>query len=149
MQTVVQLLLERGADPNHQISDGRTPLALAAIGGNVLLAQMLLDAGADPDPEINWTRHGEDETGTRLQFAAISSRNEAGTIVKLLFQYCAKCRDIGNIANHEILFTAAKNAGARVVRAFLEQGSVLEPEAMDTIAAVYCYVRWDPQAPEK
>ncbi|KAF4180774.1 hypothetical protein CNMCM8927_008042 [Aspergillus lentulus] len=120
--SVVQLLLERGADPNHQIYDGRTPLALAVIGGNVSLVKMLLDTGADPGSEINWRQYGEDETWTPLQFVAISSRNEAGAIVKLLFEYSAKCRDIDNISNHEVLFAAAKNVRAGVVRAFLEQG---------------------------
>ncbi|KAF7133987.1 hypothetical protein CNMCM5793_005513 [Aspergillus hiratsukae] len=78
---VVQLLLERGADPNHQMSDGRTPFALAVLGGNVSLVKALLDAGADPDSEINWMGYGEYESWTPLQFAAISSRNEAGAIV--------------------------------------------------------------------
>jgi ankyrin repeat protein len=126
--SVVQLLLERGADPNHQIYDGRTPLALAVIGGNVSLVKMLLDAGADPDSEINWRQYGEDETWTPLQFAAKSSRNEAGAIVKLLFEYSAKCRDIDNISSREVLFAAAKNARAGVVRAFLEQGFCSETE---------------------
>ncbi|RHZ55338.1 hypothetical protein CDV55_100729 [Aspergillus turcosus] len=120
--SVVQLLLERGADPNHQISDGRTPLALAVLGGNPSLVKALLDAGADPDSEINWMRYGEYERRTPLQFAAISSRSEAGAIVKLLFEYSAKCRDIDNISSHEVLFAATKNARAEVVRAFLEQG---------------------------
>jgi ankyrin repeat protein len=120
---VVELLLERGADPNHQISDGRTPLALAVLGGNASLVKALLDAGADPDAEINWMQYGgEYESWTPLQFAAISSRDEAGAIVKLLFEYSAKCRDSDNISSHEVLFTAAKHARAGVVRAFLEQG---------------------------
>ncbi|GIK04399.1 hypothetical protein Aspvir_008482 [Aspergillus viridinutans] len=120
--SVVQLLLERGADPNLQMYDGLTPLALAVLRGNVSSVKLLLDAGADPDTEINWRKHGEVETWTPLKFAAISSGNETGAIVRLLFEYSAKWGDIDNISSHEALFAAAKNAKAGVVRAFLEQG---------------------------
>ncbi len=45
-QRLVQLLLERGADPSRGNAHGWTPLHQAAYGGRVDLAEMLLAAGA-------------------------------------------------------------------------------------------------------
>ena len=45
---VVQLLLDKGAQPN-EINEYTTPLHLAAIGGHKELVQLLLQRGADPN----------------------------------------------------------------------------------------------------
>ena len=45
---VVQLLLDRGADPNKADQLGRTPLVWSKTKGHKELAQLLLDRGADP-----------------------------------------------------------------------------------------------------
>ena len=46
---LVELLLERGADPNRGNAHGWTPLHQAGYGGNTEMARMLLAAGARPD----------------------------------------------------------------------------------------------------
>ena len=46
---IVQLLLERGADPARGNAHGWTPLHQAAYSGRVDLAEMLIDAGAPTD----------------------------------------------------------------------------------------------------
>jgi len=51
---VVDLLVKRGADPNHRDNDGKTPLILALEKGDRLMAKLLLSRGADvnmPDAE--------------------------------------------------------------------------------------------------
>ena len=51
---VVQLLIERGADPNWQHGSGMTPLSLAAAKENSNVVRVLLDAGADPNKTGRW-----------------------------------------------------------------------------------------------
>ncbi len=47
-QTVVALLLARGANPNIQSNDGSTPLHFAVAGGHGAMTEMLLQSGSNP-----------------------------------------------------------------------------------------------------
>ena len=46
---VVQLLLDHGADPNQAITDGWTPLHIAAYKGDIDVVKLLLHRGANPN----------------------------------------------------------------------------------------------------
>ena len=46
---IVEMLLERGANPNLARSDGCTPLYMATQEGKKEIVKMLLDAGVDPN----------------------------------------------------------------------------------------------------
>jgi uncharacterized protein len=50
-QSIAQLLLERGAEPNTADNDGVTPLWIAAGNGDVEMAQLLLAHGANPNAD--------------------------------------------------------------------------------------------------
>ena len=47
-KAAVQLLLERGSNPNLQRQDGTTALMEACLGKHLAIVKMLLDYGADP-----------------------------------------------------------------------------------------------------
>jgi len=66
---VVRILLQRGADVNHQDKEGDTPVHGAAWVGNLQILQMLLDAGANPNVK---NKLG----GTPLMWAASYGQNE-------------------------------------------------------------------------
>lgn len=46
--SIIQLLIEHGADPNALDDTGSTPLHWAAFGGQMQTVKLLLQAGADP-----------------------------------------------------------------------------------------------------
>jgi len=46
--SLVGLLLQRGADPNHRSHDGKTAVRLSAIEGHREVVRALVKAGADP-----------------------------------------------------------------------------------------------------
>ena len=71
---VVQLLLERGAEPNIANSCGDTPLLKAAYRGHNDVVQLLLDEGADPN-KVNT------EGATPLLWAAAHGKKD---VVRLL-----------------------------------------------------------------
>jgi len=46
---IAELSLERGADPNIQDNNGRTPLHIAAMYGHPEVVKLLFEHGADPN----------------------------------------------------------------------------------------------------
>jgi hypothetical protein len=64
---VVQILLERGADPTVQDKDGQTPFHFASLKGDVEVIRMILEQGADPTVQDKHGRtpfHIASRTGT-------------------------------------------------------------------------------------
>ena len=66
--TIVQLLLEAGADPRARDDDGLTPLHRGAVNNNPVVTLHLLAAGADPNAPDN-------EGYTPLHYSAAQGRN--------------------------------------------------------------------------
>lgn len=58
LERTVQVLLFKGANPNHLDLDEGTPLSCAAGNGNGRIIQMLLEAGSDPNMWHRKTRKG-------------------------------------------------------------------------------------------
>ena len=71
---VVQLLLDRGADPNMADQDGFTPLFFAVQDGFIDVVQTLLDRGAEPNM-VNHDGH------TPIEWAATDGHED---VVRLL-----------------------------------------------------------------
>jgi len=63
--TMVQLLLDAGADPNLRTKKGMTPLMGAALVGDGLSAEKLLKAGADPTVKDSYGDTAESESCDR------------------------------------------------------------------------------------
>jgi hypothetical protein len=63
--TMVQLLLDAGADPNLETKKRMTPLIAAAMFGDVLGAEALLKAGADPTVKDDYGNTAESESCDR------------------------------------------------------------------------------------
>ena len=56
---MVELLLERGADPDAENRDGNTPLLFASVRGHWPIVEALARAGADPDVRTHVSALGE------------------------------------------------------------------------------------------
>ncbi len=78
--SMIETLVENGADPNVTITTGTTPLMLAAAAGSAPAITALLDAGADVDAKEN--AQGQ----TALMFAASFNRDAA---IKVLMEHGA------------------------------------------------------------
>ncbi|MCJ1347463.1 hypothetical protein MMC31_005688 [Peltigera leucophlebia] len=74
LETVVPLLLEKGANVNAKTGDGKTALQIAAKNGHTTIARLLLDRGADVDSEDSRGR-------TPLYWAAVENHI---TVMRLL-----------------------------------------------------------------
>jgi len=80
---VVELLLERGADPNRTAKDGASALFWACVSGHEAIANVLLAAGAD----VNAARNSEpppEGPGPSVLAAAIGNKASAALVQKLV-----------------------------------------------------------------
>ncbi|OHF02036.1 hypothetical protein CORC01_02615 [Colletotrichum orchidophilum] len=93
-ESMVRLLLERGADVAKQDGNGSTALHLAAESGSGELLQLLLEKSADPN--------ATDYLGRTALFAAVLGENETTTellLKSLTIDVNAK-DSMGNVALH-------------------------------------------------
>lgn len=121
-QGVVQILLEKGADPNKADEKGRTPLHWAAIRGRRGLAKILLDGGADPR---STTVGGPGFGGlTPLHWAACQPRPTPGhnEVVKILIDGGADPDELGGCGKSPLAY-AVEHDHQAVVKTLLDRGA--------------------------
>ena len=109
---VVALLLAAGSEVNSRDTQGRTPLMLAAKGGNAACVQALLNQQA----EVNLSARGGN---TALLFACDYGYAE---VVELLVSHQANI-NAANEKGETPLMLAAQNGNARSVRLLLSRGA--------------------------
>lgn len=109
--TVVEHILDKGADPNARDNFNLTPLLRAVMEGHVEMARLLIRKGAD----IEATYEGN----TPLIEATLQKNNE---LVKLLIEHGAymeaKTKD-----GHTAIHVAATNAYVKIVQTLFKAGA--------------------------
>ena len=109
--SVVEFILDNGADPNARDNDNLTPLIRAAIEGHGEMVQLLLERGADIETTF--------EGNTALIEATLQNNHE---IVKLLIQNGANM-EARTKDGHTALHLAAANAYLKIVQTLAGAGA--------------------------
>jgi len=111
---IVNLLLERGADPASRDSQGRTPLHVAAAFGNSDAAKVFLEHGADPFAEDTAYGHAP------IHLAALASSRES---VELLIAWHVDVNLRSSHFGETALHFAAKNNAAWLIQWLIANGA--------------------------
>lgn len=130
----VTACLEAGREVDSRTGGGRTPLHLAAAGGDPSVVTLLLEAGAD----LEARDHGE---ATPLHLA-VSSRSPDNVTVLLAAGADLEARDA---RGETALLRAVDTPGfldARTVAALLDAGAVVTASAENGETPLYRAVRW-------
>ena len=145
--TIVQLLLEAGADPNARDDRGLTPLHEGATNSNPVVAAHLLAAGADPNGLDNdgytplhyaAARSGNGRVVTRLLGAGadpLVESNDGRTPLHSALRYAAErgviseLVEAGAAENLTPLQLAALQGNSATVASLLAEGA--DPNALD------------------
>ncbi len=110
---VVELLLQKGTNPNSQCMNGYTPLHMASLQGHTKIVQLLLQADAKPDISNN--------DGVTPLFIAIENNHK--DVVEILLQANANpnisWRIIGSLLTKSPLL-AAKRIGNKEIIALVK-----------------------------
>ena len=119
--SMIELLLNAGADPNDRVN-GQTALMLAANTGRVDAVRALLAHGAEIDAT-------EPERGqTALMWAVVEGHTE---VVKLLLESGADVQARSNNGFTPLLFAAREDHGLEMARILLANGADLNETALD------------------
>ena len=112
-KNVVQILIDKGADPNKANQWGQTPVNLAALAGHKDVVKLLLDKGADPNEA---SRSGT----TPLHRASIEGHKYA---VQLLLERGAEPNKTTYYDQDTPLHWAAFEGHLEVIQMLLEGGA--------------------------
>jgi hypothetical protein len=113
LSATVDLLIERGADPNLAVYGSDTALMRAARDGKAAIVERLLKAGADPEMK-------DGSSWTALQMAAAHG---AGTSVEALVRAGAGVNATATSDGATALHLAAAKGYANIVRFLVENGA--------------------------
>ncbi|XP_078029747.1 ankyrin repeat and SOCS box protein 2 isoform X1 [Epinephelus lanceolatus] len=122
----VQILLEKGADPNIPNNEKETPLYKACERNSAAMVAMLLNHGAVVNTRciLGWTA---------LQEAA--NRNNV-EICEMLLKAGAK-HELTNVYGISPMFTAAQTGQIATLRCLLKHGADINSQAADGATALY------------
>ena len=109
---VVQLLLERSADPNRADLDGETPLYKAVVKGDLDVVRLLLERGAEPNKS-------DDRGRTPLHEA---TRKGHGDVARLLIDGGAEL-NVADATSQTPLYWAALRGHDEVVQLLRDEGA--------------------------
>ena len=143
--SLVEALLERGADANLKNDHGVTALMMSSGSGNVRISSLLLDNGADPDIKgrgemtalmfaadygqvsaVNLLIDRGAKTGTRDARGRTALMHASGnghlTIVRLLLRGGAETGPIDSLGQTALMYAAAQG-NAAIVKLLLDTGA--------------------------
>ena len=130
-ETIVDLLLQKGADLNSRNSVDATPLMLAISEGHDIVIKLLLEEGADFENQSF-------PTSTALQLATLKG-NES--MVKLLLERGANPNK-RNVLNKTMLEAAASQEGDNTIpRALMAMGAESDPAVFNGSTALHFAAR--------
>jgi ankyrin repeat protein len=109
-ESILPILIKRGANPDTADRAGHTPLMMAAMNGHVRIVNLLLERGAKAETKAH-------SAMTALHLAARVGHADALTV---LVQHCPDARDAGDVNNRTPLSLAAMNGHATVVSTLLD-----------------------------
>jgi ankyrin repeat protein len=112
--TVVEYILDKGADPNARDNFNLTPLLRAVMEGHTEMARFLIAKGADIEATF--------EGNTSLIEATLQNNNE---LVKLLIENGA-CMEAKTKEGHTALHVAATNAYVKIVQTLFHAGAIVD-----------------------
>lgn len=123
---IVQLLIERGADPNAADEDGSTPLYWCAQGGYAESAAMILEAGGDACAR---TKDGS------IGLHEAAANGDAIMVALLLEAGATRVMDLFDYLDRTALSCAVSNGDVEMARLLLKSGAdanaVLEDRVTD------------------
>ena len=111
-ESVVRVLIEKGAEINFKDNYGRTPLLWAAIGDHESIARLLIEKGAEVNSK-------DDRSRTPLSLAATGSFE---SVVRLLIEKGAEVNS-RDYSGRTSLSMAATGSFEEVVRLLIEKGA--------------------------
>ncbi|CAD6577567.1 MAG: hypothetical protein ASARMPRED_008323 [Alectoria sarmentosa] len=132
-ETVVQRLLENGAELEARDKWGRTPLLRAAEEGHATIVMLLLKNGAELEARNQWVLEGQ----TSLSLAAGKGRT---TVVMLLLEDGAEL-EARDLWGRTPLSQAAEGGDVIIVTMFLKKGAELETRDEDGWTPLFWAVR--------
>jgi ankyrin repeat protein len=145
-ETVVSLLLGRGAHPNSATKESFTPLFYAAAYGHAAVVRLLIDGGAD----VNFKNKSNETpvffaakggSGVRLGPRSLFSMGDHALVIKLLIDAGANL-DHENVRHETPLHAAANNGHEVAVRLLLERNANI-----NSYHSNYCGLELIPAAP--